>query len=96
MSRPEAADPVTPGSDPAPRTRRRAPHILDNYCIGPARDRDVLEIWGYSDRFSYAPGETVAVRVRTTAERYYGDDEIAILHERRIVAERWSDRYLPE
>ena len=26
----------------------------------------------------------------------YGEDEIAILHERRIVAERWSDRYLPE
>lgn len=26
----------------------------------------------------------------------YGDDEIASLHERRVVAGRWSDRYLPE
>ena len=26
----------------------------------------------------------------------YGDDEIAVLHERRVVADRWSDRYLPE
>ena len=70
MSGPETADPVAPGSDPVPRTRRRARHILDNYYIGPARDRDILEIWGYTDRFSYAPGERVAVRVSTTAERY--------------------------
>ena len=26
----------------------------------------------------------------------YGDDEIAVLHARRVVAGRWSDRYLPE
>jgi len=26
----------------------------------------------------------------------YGDDEIAVLRERRVVADRWSERYLPE
>ncbi|MGB0771779.1 MAG: hypothetical protein ACPHAO_07830 [Paracoccaceae bacterium] len=30
------------------RTRARARHILDHYYIGPARNADVLEIWGYT------------------------------------------------
>ncbi len=58
------------GSDPSPRTRRRARHILDNYFIGPARDPAVLELWAYSDRISYAPGEEIALHVSTTAETY--------------------------
>ncbi|MEM1197725.1 MAG: hypothetical protein AAGI06_00320 [Pseudomonadota bacterium] len=32
------------GSDPAPRTLRRANHILDNAYIGPARDPQVEQI----------------------------------------------------
>ena len=38
------------GPHPAitPRTRARARHILDHYYIGPARNADVLEIWGYT------------------------------------------------
>ncbi len=58
------------GSDPAPRTLRRANHILDNFYIGPARDPEVLEIWAYTDRFSYAPGERVKLHVSTTAKTY--------------------------
>lgn len=57
-------------TEATPRTRRKARHILDNSFIGPARDPAVLEIWAYSDRFSYAPGEIVGLRVSTTAERY--------------------------
>jgi hypothetical protein len=59
-----------PGSPPTPRTVRRARHILDNYYIGPARDPEVLEIWCYTDRFSFRPGENVALRVSTTADTW--------------------------
>ncbi len=59
-----------PQGQATPRTLRKARHILDNYYIGPARDPEVLEIWAYSDRFSYLPGETLHLHVSTTAERY--------------------------
>lgn len=52
------------------RTRRRARHIEDNTFIGPARDPDVLEIWAYTDAYSYGPGDTVGLRVSTTADTY--------------------------
>lgn len=68
----DAAQPI---AEPTPRTRRRARHILDNYYIGPARDPEVLEIWAYTDRMSYQPGDTVALHVSTTADRW--DMEIA-------------------
>ncbi|WP_170607313.1 N,N-dimethylformamidase beta subunit family domain-containing protein [Ruegeria arenilitoris] len=57
-------------SCPSPRSRARARHILDNYYIGPARDASILEIWAYTERFSYEPGETVGLRVSTTAETW--------------------------
>lgn len=34
---------------------------------GPGDDPDALEIWGYTDRPSYAPGETVSLHVSTSA-----------------------------
>ncbi|MEQ9490048.1 MAG: hypothetical protein RIM72_13760 [Alphaproteobacteria bacterium] len=69
------ADAAQPLAEPTPRTLRKARHILDNYYIGPARNPAVLEIWAYTDRFSYQPGETVHLHVSTTAERW--DMEIA-------------------
>ncbi|MEM7429959.1 MAG: N,N-dimethylformamidase beta subunit family domain-containing protein [Pseudomonadota bacterium] len=59
-----------PGSRPRPRVERRANHILDNYYISPARDPEVLEIWAYTDSFSYEPGDMVGLRVHTTAEQW--------------------------
>ena len=56
-----------PGPATTPRTRARARHILDNYYIGPARDPSTLEIWGYTSRTSYAPGDVVELYVSTTA-----------------------------
>ncbi|MEX0339944.1 MAG: N,N-dimethylformamidase beta subunit family domain-containing protein [Arenibacterium sp.] len=53
-----------------PRTRAKARHILDNYYIGPARDDDVLEIWGYTSEISYAPGDRVELHVSTTADEW--------------------------
>jgi len=35
-----------------------------------AGDTNRLEIYGYTDRFSYAPGESVSLHVSTTADRY--------------------------
>ena len=63
---------TTEGPGPAitPRTRARARHILDHYYIGPARDPQVLEIWGYTPRMSYAPGDEVVLHVSTTADRW--------------------------
>lgn len=60
------------GPSPAitPRTRARARHILDHYYIGPARDDRVLEIWGYTERYTYRPGETIELRVSTTAPHW--------------------------
>ena len=65
-------DPKAEGNSPAatPRTRMRARHILDNYYIGPSRSPEVLEIWAYTEKFTYRPGETVGLRVSTTAERW--------------------------
>ena len=70
-----------------PRTRAKARHILDNYYIGPARDDAVLEIWGYTPKMSYAPGERVALHVSTTAPEWDveigrdGADYIQLLQE---------------
>lgn len=65
-------EPEQEGAGPAitPRTRARARHILDHYYIGPARDNRVLEIWGYTDRYTYRPGDTVQLRVSTTAQNW--------------------------
>lgn len=60
----------TPDAATTPRTRAKARHILDNYYIGPARDAAVLEVWGYTDQMTYAPGDRVALRVSTTAETW--------------------------
>ncbi len=57
-------------SRPAPRTQSRARHVLDNYYIGPAWDEAVLEIWGYTDRFTYRPRDTVGLHVSTTADHW--------------------------
>ena len=59
-----------PGPAITPRTRAKARHILDHYYIGPARDDAVLEIWGYTPRMSYAPGDRVALHVSTTAPEW--------------------------
>ncbi len=36
----------------------------------PSRDISKLEVWGHTDRISYAPGETVKLHVNTTADNY--------------------------
>ncbi|MFV2058506.1 MAG: hypothetical protein ACC707_18745, partial [Thiohalomonadales bacterium] len=36
----------------------------------PAADTRKLEVWGYTDRTSYAPGETVNLHVSTTAKQF--------------------------
>jgi hypothetical protein len=66
----ELGENAQPSSDPSPRTTQKARHILDNYYIGPARDPDILEIWAYTDRFSYQSGDAVRLHVNTTADTW--------------------------
>lgn len=65
-----AQAPITHGSEPTPRTRKRARHLEDNYFIGCANDPEVLEIWAYTDEYSFAPGDTIGLRVSTSADHY--------------------------
>jgi len=60
------------GTGPAitPRTRARARHIMDHYYIGPTRDTQELEIWAYTPRMTYTPGEEVVLHVSTTAAHW--------------------------
>ena len=44
--------------------------VLENFYERASGDPDQLEIWCYTDRLSYAPGETVRFHVNTTAARY--------------------------
>jgi hypothetical protein len=46
------------------------PAVLTNYYEGPAVDSVDDEIWCYSDRPCYSPGETIAFHVSTTAKTY--------------------------
>lgn len=57
-------------SEVTPRTRARARHIIDNYYIGPSSNKETLEIWAYTDKFSFNPGEKLGLRVSTTAETW--------------------------
>ena len=80
------------GNGPAitPRTRARARHILDHYYIGPSRDDAILEIWGYTPKMTYAPGERVSLHVSTTATTWDleigrdGLDYIPVLEEQGL------------
>ena len=44
--------------------------VFENFYEKAGNDPNELEIWCYSDRLSYAPGETLRLHVSTTAGRY--------------------------
>ncbi len=44
--------------------------VQENFYERASNDPSELEAWCYSDRLSYAPGETLRLHVSTTAERY--------------------------
>lgn len=88
-----------PGPSSTPRTRAKARHIIDNYYIGPARDDAVLEIWGYTPKMSYAPGERVALHVSTTASEWeleIGRDGLAYRPLLRETGLKGTHRRTPE
>ncbi len=51
-----------------PEERRQA--VLGHYYEYPGMDGDCGEIWCYSDRFSYAAGDSVALHVSGTARTF--------------------------
>lgn len=74
--------------------RREA--VLGHYYEHPGMDGECGEIWCYTDRYSYAPGETVTLHVSSTAPRYAlevvrdGGTEVRVLSEEGLAA-RWQD-----
>jgi hypothetical protein len=77
-----------------PEQRREA--VYGHYYEYPGMDGGRGEIWCYSDRFSYAPGETAVLFVSATAPRF--DLEVARdgagpvkVFERRGIAASWQD-----
>ncbi|WP_416798938.1 N,N-dimethylformamidase beta subunit family domain-containing protein [Ciceribacter azotifigens] len=77
-----------------PEQRRFA--VRGHYYEYPGMDGGRGEIWCYSDRFSYGPGEKVTLFVSSTASRFDleilrdGAGETPVLTERNIAA-RWQD-----
>jgi len=77
-----------------PEQRRLA--VRSHYYETPGMDGDRGEIWCYSDRFSYRPGERVRLQVSATAPRFDieivrdGAAQTKVLEHRGIAA-RWQD-----
>ena len=53
-----------------PRTKKSARHIFDNFYDMASESREELQIWGYTDRLSYEPGDTVALHVSTSVDHF--------------------------
>ncbi|MGN6307514.1 MAG: N,N-dimethylformamidase beta subunit family domain-containing protein, partial [Mesorhizobium sp.] len=69
--------------------------VRSHYYERPGMDGARGEIWCYSDRFSYRPGETVRLQVSSTAPRFTleimrdGGNETTVLTQADIAA-RWQ------
>ena len=55
---------------PTRRVEKSARHIVDNFYDGASDDAQDLQLWAYTDRFSYQPGDQLCLHVNTTAESY--------------------------
>ncbi len=77
-----------------PEQRRQA--VRTHYYERPGMDGERGEIWCYSDRFSYRPGETVALHVSSTASSFGiaivrdGGTETKVF-DKAGIASRWQD-----
>ncbi|RUW21524.1 hypothetical protein EOA60_24205, partial [Mesorhizobium sp. M1A.F.Ca.IN.020.06.1.1] len=77
-----------------PEQRREA--VRGHYYEWPGMDRSSGEIWCYSDRFSYRPGETVTLFVSSTAPQFRivivrdGGDETKVFDGSGLSA-RWQE-----
>lgn len=76
--------------------RQRHDAVRSHYYEKPGMDGARGEIWGYSDRFSYRPGETVRLQVSATAQRFSieiirdGGNETKVFEQHGIAC-RWQD-----
>ncbi|TIS35737.1 MAG: hypothetical protein E5X11_22250, partial [Mesorhizobium sp.] len=77
-----------------PEQRREA--VRGHYYEWPGMDGSSGEIWCYSDRFSYRPGETVTIFVSSTAPQFRivivrdGGDETKVFDGSGLSA-RWQE-----
>ena len=77
-----------------PEQRRHA--VYGHYYEYPGMDGERGEIWGYTDRFSYAPGDVVTLFVSSTADRFDMElardgAELVKVFEKSGLASRWQD-----
>lgn len=84
----EASRHVPPGQWPH--------HFGLEWWESPSDDPNVIEVWGYTDKLSYGPGEDVAFHVNTGGETFdieiYRDGpELELVHEARGVAGKRSE-----
>jgi hypothetical protein len=77
-----------------PEQRRQA--VYGHYYEYPGMDGERGEIWAYTDRFSYAPGDVVTLFVSSTADRFDmelardGADLVKVF-EKSGLASRWQE-----
>ncbi|MFI0844751.1 N,N-dimethylformamidase beta subunit family domain-containing protein [Mesorhizobium sp. IMUNJ 23232] len=77
-----------------PEQRRHA--VYGHYYEYPGMDGERGEIWGYTDRFSYAPGDVVTLFVSSTADRFDMElardgAELVKVFEKSGLASRWQE-----
>ena len=66
-----ARQPIGPGTRRGRTTQGQWTNaVLENLYKCTSRDPDELEVWCYTDRLSYAPGDKVCFHINTTAECY--------------------------
>lgn len=77
-----------------PEQRRHA--VYGHYYEYPGMDGERGEIWGYTDRFSYAPGDVVTLFVSSTTNRFDVElardgAELQKVFEKSGLASRWQE-----
>jgi len=76
---------------PTRRTKKSARHIYENFYDGASDEPNELQIWAYSDRLSYQPGQRLELHVNTTAQTY----SIEIFRDAAVIEERYTESDLP-
>jgi|GEM_PF-112694 len=62
--------PARSESYPWSQTKRSVATNIMHWFEFPCEDKNELEVWSYTDKLTYGPGDTVSLHVNTTAETY--------------------------
>lgn len=76
---------------PTRRTQKSARQIYENFYDGASDEPNEIQIWAYSDRLSYQPGQRLELDVNTTAQTY----SIEIFRDAAVIEKRYTESGLP-